>query len=427
MADRIHVWAWLAGALDPVPVGRLDETGGETSFAYDASYLDRVDAIPLYAPELPLRRGRQRPSVGLSVPGCIADAWPDGWSRVVIERRLRDRDVDVSNLHAFEYLRASGSDRFGALDFIDDDTSWKPRGGRSATLDDLQHVSGLIEAGESIDPSLGAAMDQATASGGMRPKATIKVRGISCIAKLSSRSDTRPVTNIEAFAMDLATHAGLHVAPTRLVRAAGRDVLLVERFDRDSSGRVMVVSAATMLGIDPFLGARYATYHELADQLRALSRVAGDARELFARIVFNILVGNTDDHARNHAALWDGKHLQLSPAFDICPQQRTGGETGQAMEIGRDGFRAANLAGCVDHSGEYALDRNEAVDIVNRQVEAIHAEWDEAADRARLTSADRRTLKGGSLLNDSVFYGWERIAPGIARSPQRQEHKARPN
>lgn len=84
----------------------------------------------------------------------------------------------------------------------------------------------------------------------------------------------------------------------------------------------MVVSASTILGLDPYLGARYATYPDLADRLRATSVDVGDARELFARIVFNVIVGNTDDHARNHAAIWDGRQLKLAPAFDICPQAR---------------------------------------------------------------------------------------------------------
>ena len=86
--------------------------------------------------------------------------------------------------------------------------------------------------------------------------------------------------------MDLAGRVGLHVAPTLLVSAGARDVLLVEWFDRTATGCQMVISGATMLGIDPFLGARYASYHELSDVLRASSIVTGDARELYSRLVF---------------------------------------------------------------------------------------------------------------------------------------------
>lgn len=124
-----------------------------------------------------------------------------------------------------------------------------------------------------------------------------------------------------------------------------------------------------------------------------------------------MLVGNTDDHVRNHAATWDGQSLRLTPAFDVCPQPRSGNETKQAMAIGRDGFRDANLAGCVEHAGEYGLTRNEASTLVDRQVSTINDEWDDAADRARLTTDERNALKGRAILNESVFYNWERVTP----------------
>ena len=286
MAESMYVWGWLSGATSPVLVGMIHEQGGETSFAYDDGYLDAPTAVPLYS-ELPLQRARQRPLTGLTVPGCINDSWPDGWAKVVIERRRLDAGRSTGELHPFEYLRESGSDRIGALDYSDS-PEWVQRGENHATLDQLQAATALMEAGESLDPELAAALNQATASGGMRPKALIGGNGRHFVAKLSSRSDQRPVTNLEAVAMDLAGWAGIDVARSELARASGRDVLLVERFDRTPGGeRLMVVSAATILGLDPYLGARYATYPELADRLRATSVDAGDARELFARIIFN--------------------------------------------------------------------------------------------------------------------------------------------
>ncbi len=94
-------------------------------------------------------------------------------------------------------------------------------------------------------------------------------------------------------------------------------------------------------------------------------------RELFGRIVFNVLVGNTDDHARNHAAFWDGQSLTLTPAYDICPQARTGGETAQLMAIGKDGYRMSQASGCVARASEYGLSEAEAREIVDHQIETI--------------------------------------------------------
>src|SRR5690554_6511118 len=94
-----------------------------------------------------------------------------------------------------------------------------------------------------------------------------------------------------------------------------------------------MVSALTLFGLDEMM-ARYASYEELTDIIRQrFDEPKATLRELYGRLVFNILCGNTDDHARNHAAFWDGKRLQLTPAYDICPQNRTGNEATQAMLI----------------------------------------------------------------------------------------------
>jgi len=309
------------------------------------------------------------------------------------------------------YLRESGSDRIGALDYTDT-PEWTQRDATHATLDQLQTAAEFVEAGAPLDPELTAALTLATASGGMRPKALIDGDSKFYVAKLASRSDERPVTNLEAVAMDLAHRVGLDVAHSELIQAAGRDILLVERFDRTADGcRRIDVSAATMLGLDPYLGARYASYHEVAARLRGASTDPDDARELFARITFNVIVGNTDDHARNHAAIWDGRQLTLAPAFDVCPQQRKGGETQQAMEIGRDGYKDANFAGCVKYAPDYALDCREAFALVERQIEVIHNEWADAADRARLKDADQRAAWGGPILNESILSSWDDARP----------------
>src|SRR5690606_20000377 len=114
-------------------------------------------------------------------------------------------------------------------------------------------------------------------------------------------------------------------------------VLLVERFDRKATAegwtRRGMVSALTLFGLDEMM-ARYASYQDLAEIIRhRFARPAQTLRELFGRIVFNVLCGNTDDHARNHAAFWNGHQLSLTPAYDICPQARTGNEASQAMLI----------------------------------------------------------------------------------------------
>lgn len=219
--------------------------------------------------------------------------------------------------------------------------------------------------------------------------------------------DSYPVVKAEAAGMELARRVGLQVPDTHVVESSGRDVLLVERFDRGehSGQRRLIISALTILGLDEMM-APYATYADLATAIRAsFTDSKSTLRELFSRIVFNVCIGNTDDHARNHAAFWDGRMLTLTPAYDLCPQPRSGEEATQAMAIGRDGSRTSRLRVCLDAAPEYQLDRADARAIIDTQVAIINDEWQEAADAARLTGLERAQLWGRQILNPAVHYG----------------------
>jgi serine/threonine-protein kinase HipA len=129
-------------------------------------------------------------------------------------------------------------------------------------------------------------------------------------------------------------------------------------------------------------------------------------RELFSRITFNILTGNNDDHARNHAAFWDGAQLTLTPAYDICPQPRAGGETAQVMAIGEDGYRMSQVAGCVARAATYRLSERDAREIVDHQIDVIETRWDEVCDQAELTQVDRALFWQRQFLNPYATEGY---------------------
>jgi serine/threonine-protein kinase HipA len=400
---RAFVWVWLPGAGEPVVAGALDLRGELVTFVYGRSYLERSDALPLYLPELPLRRGRILPVRDLTVAGCVADAGPDAWGqRIVAYTRLGRRTAgDATNdLTLLTYLLESGSDRIGALDFQESSDNYVARYEGQATLDEVVTAAERLERGERFTPALDLALLHGSSIGGARPKALLDDGERRFIAKFSSSTDPYPVVKAEAAAMYLARLVGLDVAPVEMTTALGRDVLLVERFDRPGGGeRAMMVSALTMLEL-PEHAARYATYHDLADLIRKrFTDPKLTLRELFSRIIFNICVSNTDDHARNHAAFWDGHDLALTPAYDLCPQSRSGGEATQAMAIGRDGYRFSNLAGCAERADLYLISESEARDIIDNQVSVIRAEWATAADFARLTEAERDQMWGRQILN----------------------------
>ncbi len=409
-SDRqAFVWIWLPGSTRPVVAGLLAHTPKGLQFNYGQSYLDRADAIPISTRELPLRKGLQPLLPGLSMPGCLRDASPDAWGRRILLNRLlglKGRDADPTIVDELTYLLESGSDRIGALDFQRSATEYKARSGDSATLEDLMEAAERVEKGQPLPDVLGTALLHGSSIGGARPKAILDDDGTPFIAKFSASTDLYPVVKAEFAAMRLAAHVGIQVAEVRLVRAARRDVLMVKRFDREPAAdghcRRLMISALTLLELDEMM-ARYASYERLADTIRhTFTEPDATLRELYARLVFNILCGNTDDHARNHAAFWDGHNLELTPAYDICPQLRRGGEAVQAMFIHGDS-RFSRLDVCLDAATIFHLSTHEARAIIDNQVETIRSRWPEVADEASLSEAERQQLWERQFLNPYAF------------------------
>jgi serine/threonine-protein kinase HipA len=404
--EHAFVWVWLPGTVDPVVAGRLDIEERALVFSYGRSYLERENRIPLYLPELPLGRGPIPPRIG-EVAGCIADAAPDAWGqRVILNRLTGAPDAETTALTPLTYLLESGSNRSGALDFQTSAERYVPRSLDQATLEELAESAERVELGVPLSPALDQALLHGSSVGGARPKALLRADDRRLIAKFSSTTDTYPVVKGEFVAMELARRVGIETATVELTEALGRDALLVERFDRPRGGRRAMVSALTILELDE-LEARYASYARLADKIRArFTNPTATLRELFARITFNILSGNNDDHARNHSAFWDGGELTLTPAYDICPAPRAGGETAQAMAIGSDGYRFSQVAGCVARASTYLLSDAEAREIVDHQIATIESQWDDVCEQAELTEVDRNSFWHRQFLNPYATEGY---------------------
>ena len=421
------VWIWLPGRTEPVVAGRVRLVdGGQYIFNYGRSYLARKDAIAIYAPELPLEPGEIAPEPPLEIANALRDSSPDAWGRRVIVSRLvgvRGRSADAVDLDELTFMLCSGSDRTGALDFQASPTDYVPREADNAMLDLLLTSAERVDRGLPLEPDLAEALQHGTAIGGARPKALVRDGGVKHVAKFSSSTDTYSAVKAEFIAMRLAGMAGLNTARVELVRAMNRDVLLVRRFDREPAGagwtRRAMVSALTLLGLDERMAA-HASYEGLADIVRARFSAPVEAlRELFARMTFNVLVGNTDDHARNHAAFWDGDRLALAPAYDICPQSRVGREASQAMRV-HGVQRRSQLSLCLAAANEFLLTEERAMEIVKHQIAVIARNWDSVCGEARLNDADRRLLWRRQFLNDLAFEGLEvRLGDVIKGLPDR--------
>jgi len=417
-AKRGFVWTWLPGETTPVVAGRIELVDGLYQFTYGQSYLERTDAISLYIPELPLRKGVQVPRDPHTIAGCLRDGAPDNWGRRVIYTDLtghRDRSIDTGDVDELSYMLFSGTDRTGALDFQASANTYVPRITQATKIENLMEAARLIEAGTPLPRDFGEAIVHRTAIGGARPKAHVTDGGRKLIAKFPSRRDPHKIVGAELVGLRLAERVGIQVARAELTEVQGRDVLLVERFDRVAKGglwaRRHMVSALTILGLDEARG-YYGSYEDLAGVLRrGGTDPEGDQAELFRRMVFNILVGNTDDHARNHAAFWDGEWLSLTPAYDIEPRPRLGREANHAIRVSGTS-RESRVALTVEAAPMFGLSRKAAMEIISHQVATIHDGFAEAAEEARLTETDRMALANRAILNPYAFEG----APGtIAR------------
>jgi len=406
-----YVWVWLPGETEPVVAGRLDKSGRATGFTYGRSYLDRANAIALYLPELPLSPGWIDPAPPHEIASCIADAGPDSWGQRLVMRRLLGTagdGADLGNISTLTYLLESGSDRIGAVDFQLSPTEYIPRSG-GGRLEELVGAADRVLRGEAFSPELDIALTHGSSIGGARPKALLDDGDRKLIAKLSAPTDPYPVVKAEAVAMRLAERCSIHVAHTEVVECLGHDVLLVERFDRPPAihggvARRLMVSALTVLGLTDWQG-RHATYPDFADVIRArFTDPTATLRELFTRVVFNVCIGNTDDHAKNHAAFWDGAELTLTPAYDLCPGARNVGEVTHAMALTRDGDRRSRLSTCRSAAAAFHVEPAAADEIIERVTSAIRDHWDDVAGEARLTADDRAMLWGHQFLNPSIFY-----------------------
>jgi serine/threonine-protein kinase HipA len=403
------VWIWMPGATKPVVAGRLFAVGDQLHFNYGRSYLARNNAISLYEPELPLRAGALPLTPGLTMPNCLRDAAPDAWGRRVIINRIfgkSGKDIDAAKIDELTYLLESGSDRIGALDFQRSADNYMPREASAASLEELQAATVLVEKGVPLTPELERALLHGSSIGGARPKTMITSDSKKFIAKFSSQNDLYNVVKAEFIAMRLAQKVGIAAPSVSLERAAGKDVLLIERFDRqkvtDGWQRRAIVSALTLLKLDELM-ARYASYEDLATIIRhRFVSPKESLKQLFARLVFNILCGNTDDHARNHAAFWNGSEASLTPAYDICPQARAGGEATQAMLIMGE-QRTSQITLCLKAAPLFLLDVAEATVLVANQVKAIKRFWTEVCDAAALPVVERNFMWGRQFLNAFAF------------------------
>ena len=292
------------------------------------------------------------------------------------------------------------------MDFQASSKNYKARCLEHATLTELQESAVRVLNGEPLNLELDKALLHGSPIGGARLKVLIDADDAKYIAKFETSSDAYDVVGAEFAAMRLADLADIDVAPVKIVYAAHKKVLLIQRFDREKTeagwARRPMVSALTLFGLDELMAA-HASYEDLAEVIRTRFTHHSEAlQEMFKRLCFNVLVSNTDEHARNHAAFWDGRSLQLTPAYDICPQVRTNHEVNQAMLI-HGQVRQSKLVDVLESVAFYQLSRDEGLVIIKAQILTIREYWDEICAEGKINEVNKQTLWDRQFLHPYAF------------------------
>ncbi|WP_051384507.1 type II toxin-antitoxin system HipA family toxin [Nitratidesulfovibrio termitidis] len=436
-----YVHMHLQGTFVPAGLLTVVEDGRRSScaFQYGHRYLERADAVPVDPVQLPLAGARSLRfdgPVGGDLFGGIRDASPDAWGRHVLDRTVDRRGENAGlQLSELDYLLRAGPGRIGALGFSLhlDESPFALSTRQAATLpgaeldlEALLMAADAVDNEEDLEPRYRRFFIRGSSLGGARPKAAVELDGRHWIAKFDRAREAWPTCRIEHGCMRLARLCGIDVPDTRILRVlGGRDILLVERFDRrpgeHGTERIPFVSGATMLGYTQSQAEQGGSYPGLAAAMRRHCRadtLQQDIARLYLRMAFNALVNNTDDHLRNHGFLYEQKNSQygrsngqyghsngqyrhsngwtLSPAYDLVPQPIMGNYDAEvrtlSLTIGEQG-RLATERHLVESGGPFALAKDEARHLVAGLKDIIASKWEQVFREAGVPSRSFSELR----------------------------------
>jgi serine/threonine-protein kinase HipA len=339
---------------------------GGGSFRYRGEYLQHPEAYPFDPINLPLGPGEVETEGLPAVPSAIAEALPDRWGRRLLARQHRIGEDDVPAL-----LLVARPPTVGALSF------WREEADEAASapeLAELVEAALALEQGLPVEPqSMVRLLRHGSSVGGVRPKALFRDDAGQYLAKFPSARDPvgYSIPRLEAASLSLAEAAGLEACRYRTVRVADQDVLLVHRFDLiGRSGRRHILSLRA-LGVGP--DGRVYGYREAAALVRRISSdIEGDLRRFFRQMIFNVAIGNTDDHEGNFSFLFDGNGWSLSPAYDLLPNVAERPEHGLdfvSLSSPPDRWRAVSMAPA------FGLTASDAAQEIDDVVDAVGDLW----------------------------------------------------
>jgi serine/threonine-protein kinase HipA len=369
--DTLYLW-WLADPQSPDLIGdlRLADGNRRVSLTYCETWLQRGFAL---SEDLPLTPNVHVPQTKGRAAGAVDDARPDRWGERIIQ--LIDRP---SRLSLLEYLYFAGDDRIGALGVSVSRDSYQPK--RTGPMPEFQNLEVMAKvvrqvlANEPVAEHHRRLLRPGASLGGARPKSLITLKGEPWIVKFAE-GDGLDSPMLEHATMQMARLCGIHTADTQALTlnslSGHSHAVAVRRFDREGQNRLHVLSAhVALVAAGEEMG-----YPELAQLLRRLGEpehIARQQQELFRRMVFNILIDNTDDHEKNHALIRqvNGKYA-LSPAYDVLPTMQ--GLRLQQMRVGEYGSEST-VVNALSECQQFGLKVNQAKAIV-KEISDVVSQW----------------------------------------------------
>lgn len=351
MADErtsAPVWVWLPGATEPTQAAELSVGEDDGRWQFEQPYAAQQDAVSPDPRQLRLTSSRRGVAIPQKdgLPGVVRDAMPAGYGADRLDAGAERK------LSSMELLELGVADSCGAIEVCRDvqkKLDWVPH-----EYAKLKDIITLMRGDEPASRAIRKLTDDASTSvGGERPKVTLQDGGRMFLVKMQARSDILFLPHKEFVVMSMAQASGITTPAVRLEPVGEHVVYLIERFDRGGDprrpARKLYASAHTVLrlDIDTVRGDPKYSYLGLADEMRVWCRrgpdLARDLQELWQRMAFNALVGNADDHPKNHGLLHDGDRWRLSPAFDITPladfkkvlSMATGADASSAVSVAR--------------------------------------------------------------------------------------------
>ena len=400
---KITVYADFDFLASPQEIGTLgyERVRGKDHFVfeYSSEWLKQHGGIVLSG-DLMNVPSLQHPRGTDSVFGFVKDSFPDRWGRLLLDRRERLKaqaeGKPVRMLTNFDYLTGiEDFTRMGGIRYKSDDSEDYINASAKYLVPPIESLRALCDACHEIELAeernelpeqrwLDQLIDPGTSLGGARPKANvIDTDGKLYVAKFPSKKDLENTELIEHFSHRLAAAAGINVAKTRTIKISkDRDLLLSERFDRTAEGRrIHFASAMSLLGLDDGAGSSTGNgYLDIVDFiLQGCVDVQQNLRELYRRVAFNVMFGNTDDHFRNHGFLLTPKGWTLSPAYDITP----GTKLSQCLLIDQY-TEQSDVTALLQASSSYMLEQLEASEIIE-EVRAAIKDWRKTATELQIS------------------------------------------